>query len=186
MRAWLEIEMDNLIFNINKIREKVNNREIMAVVKANSYGFGAKETVRYLSEHGVKSFAVACLDEGLELREAGIKDEILVLGIVFPEEMDIADKNSIQITVGNWEQIEYIKKNNLKVGIHIKIDTGMGRLGFLPEEGERVVDYCLENGINIMGIYSHLSDADGFNRESDDYTETQIKNFKFLKNIKIR
>lgn len=110
MRAWLEIEMDNLIFNINKIREKVNNREIMAVVKANSYGFGAKETVRYLSEHGVESFAVACLDEGLELREAGIKDEILVLGIVFPEEMDIADKNSIQITVGNWEQIEYIKK----------------------------------------------------------------------------
>lgn len=184
MRAWLEIEMDNLIFNINKIREKVNNREIMAVVKANSYGFGAKETVKYLSEHGVESFAVACLDEGLELREAGIKDEILVLGIVFPEEMDIADKNSIQITVGNWEQIEYIKKNNLKVGIHIKIDTGMGRLGFLPEEGERVVDYCLENGINIMGIYSHLSDADGFNRESDDYTETQIKKFQIFEKYK--
>lgn len=178
MRAWLEIEMDNLLFNINKIREKVNQREIMAVVKANSYGFGATETVRYLSKHGVKFFAVACLDEGMELREAGIKDELLVLGIVFPEEIDIADRNNIQITVGNWEQIEYIKSKKLNIGIHIKIDTGMGRLGFLPEEGEKVVEYCLANNINVVGIYSHLSDADGFNKESDDYTESQIHKFQ--------
>lgn len=186
MRAWLEIEMDNLLFNINKIREKVNQREIMAVVKANSYGFGAKETVRYLSEHGVKAFAVACLDEAMDLREAGIKDEILILGVLFPEEIDIADKNSIQITVGNWEQINYIKENNLKVGVHIKIDTGMGRLGFLPEEGDRAVEYCLSNGINIMGIYSHLSDADGFNKESDNYTETQIEKFQIFEKYKDR
>lgn len=186
MRAWLEIEMDNLLFNINKIREKVENREIMAVVKANSYGFGAKETVRYLSEHGVKKFAVACLDEALELRELKLPVEILILGVIFLDEIDIADKNDIQITVGNWDQIEYIKKNNLKVGVHIKIDTGMGRLGFLPEEGERVVEYCLANNINIVGIYSHLSDADGFNRESDNYTETQIKKFQIFEKYKDR
>ena len=186
MRAWLEIEMDNLLFNINKIREKVENREIMAVVKANSYGFGAKETVRYLSEHGVKKFAVACLDEALELRELKLPVEILILGVIFLDEIDIADRNDIQITVGNWDQIEYIKKNNLKVGVHIKIDTGMGRLGFLPEEGERVVEYCLANNINIVGIYSHLSDADGFNRESDNYTETQIKKFQIFEKYKDR
>lgn len=186
MRAWLEIEMDNLLFNINRIREKVNHREIMAVVKANSYGFGAKETVRYLSEHGVKSFAVACLDEGLELRETSLPVDILILGVIFLDEIETAAKNNLQITVGNWEQIEYIKKNNINVGVHIKIDTGMGRLGFLPEEGERVVDYCLANGINVMGIYSHLSDADGFNEESDNYTETQIKKFQVFEKYKDR
>ena len=87
MRAWLEIEMDNLLFNINKIRERVYPKEIMAVVKANSYGFGAKEVVKYLSKNGVKIFAVACLEEALELREAGIKDEILILGVVLEDEI---------------------------------------------------------------------------------------------------
>lgn len=177
MRAWLEIEMDNLLFNINKIREKVHYKEIMAVVKANSYGFGAKETARYLSEHGIKKFAVACLEEAMELREAGIKDEILILGIVLDDEIIIADKNDIQITIGSWEQIKFIQDNNLNVGIHIKIDTGMGRLGFLVDEGEKVVDYCLDKKLNIMGIYSHLSDADGFNEEADNYTRAQIKKF---------
>lgn len=186
MRAWLEIEMDNLLFNIKKIREKVQGTEIMAVVKANSYGFGAKETVKYLSKNGIKIFAVACIDEALELREAGIKEDILILGSLLKDEISLAQENNIQITVGNWEQIKYIKENNLTVGIHIKIDTGMGRLGFLVEEGIEAVKYCLDNNLNVMGIYSHLSDADGFNEESDTYTEKQLEKFKNFEQFKDR
>lgn len=186
MRAWLEIEMDNLLFNINKIRERVYPKEIMAVVKANSYGFGAKEVVKYLSKNGVKIFAVACLEEALELREAGIKDEILILGVVLEDEILVATENDIQITVGNWEQIEFIKKHNLNVGIHIKIDTGMGRLGFLVDEGIEVVEYCSKNNLNIMGIYSHLSDADGFNGDADSYTRAQIEKFGVFKRYEDR
>lgn len=180
MRAWLEIEMDNLLFNIEKIRERVQGTEVMAVVKANSYGFGAKETVKYLAKHGIKIFAVACIDEALELREAGIKEDILILGSLLDDEILLAEKNNIQMTIGNWKQIEYIQKNKLNVGIHIKIDTGMGRLGFLPDEGEKVVEYCLENKLNVMGIYSHLSDADGFNESSDNYTEKQLEKFEIF------
>ncbi len=178
MRAWLEIEMDNLLYNIDKLREKVHGTEIMAVVKANSYGFGAIETARYLSKNGIHFFAVACLDEGLDLRDAGIKENILVLGNLLDEELSVADENNIQVTIGNWEQIKYIEEKKLNVGMHIKIDTGMGRLGFLVDEGLEVVDYCLNKNLNIKGIYSHLSDADGFNEEADKYTERQLDKFK--------
>lgn len=178
MRAWLEIDMDNLLFNIKKIKEKVHGTEIMAVVKANSYGFGAKETAKYLAKNGIKIFAVACLDEAIELREAGIKEEILILGLLLNDEILTAYENDIQITIGNWDQIRYVEENKIDIGMHIKIDTGMGRLGFLVDEGVKVVEYCLKNGLNIQGIYSHLSDADGFNEISDDYTEQQLKKFE--------
>lgn len=186
MRAWVEIEMDNLVFNINQIKKQVQGMDVMAVVKANSYGFGSIEVVREFEKNGVKLFAVACLDEALELREAGFKGEILVLGILLDDEIEQAAHNNIQITVGNWEQIKFIEDKKLNVGIHIKVDTGMGRLGFEPWEGEKVVNYCLTNGINIMGIYSHLSDADGFNDDADKYTFNQISKFSIFEKYKDR
>lgn len=186
MRAWLDIEMDNLLFNINKIKEEVQGTEIIAVVKADSYGFGAIETVRYLAKHGINVFAVACLDEALDLRKSGVDKEILILGSLLLEEIKEAAANNIQITIGNWDQIKYIERENLDIGMHIKIDTGMGRLGFLPKEGIEVVNYCLDKGLNLKGIFSHLSDADGFNEESDRYTREQIEKFKIFDMYKDR
>lgn len=186
MRAWLEIEIDNLLFNIDKLKKEVEGTQLMAVVKANAYGFGSKEIVRVLAQHGVKMFAVACLDEALELRQWGRTEEILILGSLLTEEIELAAQNDIQITIGNWEQIRFIEEKKIPVGIHIKIDTGMGRLGFTPDEGKKVIDYCLEHNLNVKGIYSHLSDADGFNKDADDYTLEQIKKFQIFQEYKDR
>lgn len=186
MRAWLEIEIDNLLYNIDKLKKEIEGTELMAVVKANAYGFGSKEIVKVLAKHGIKMFAVASLDEAIELREYGQNEDILILGSLLTEEIEQANQNNLQITVENWEQINFIEKNRLKLGVHIKIDTGMGRLGFTPIEGEKAIDYCLEKGINIEGIYSHLSDADGFNKEADDYTLEQIRKFQNFEKYKNR
>ena len=178
MRAWVDIEMDNLLFNLKKVKAKVPNAEIMGVVKADAYSLGSLEIAKELVNNGVTILAVASLDEAMELRNAGITQEILVLGILLDEEIKQAAQNDIQITVGNFKQIEYIEKNNIGIGIHIKIDTGMGRLGFTPEKGEEVVKYCLNKNLHIMGIYSHLSDADEFNDEADRHTREQISKFE--------
>lgn len=181
MRAWLDIEMDNLLFNLKKVEEKVPGAEVIAIVKADAYSFGSVEITRFLAENGIKIFAVASIDEAMELRNAGIsKEEILVLGILLHEEIKQAAQNNIQITVGNWEQLKFIKDNKMDLGIHIKIDTGMGRLGFSIEEGKKAVDWALKNGLNVIGIYSHLSDADGFNEAADRYTRNQISKFEFF------
>ena len=178
MRAWVDIEMDNLLFNLKKVGEKVPGAEIIAIVKADAYSLGSIEITKFLAENGINIFAVASIDEAMELRDAGISKEILVLGILLDEEIKQAAQNSIQITVGNWEQLKFIKENRIDVGIHVKIDTGMGRLGFAPEEGEKAIDWALENGVKVMGIYSHLSDADGFNEAADRYTLNQISKFE--------
>ena len=119
----IEISKKDLKNNIKIIKDivigeekddKGNKTQIIAVVKGNGYGLGLIEYTSFLIDNGVDFFAVATVEEAVKLREAGIKDEILVLGIVFPEEMDIADKNSIQITVGNSYRslIDIVLRNN--------------------------------------------------------------------------
>jgi alanine racemase len=151
------------------------------VVKADSYGFGAVKIAKELSEVGVKIFGVASLDEALELKKSGIEDEILILGSLFEDEILVADKENFQITVSSRKQLKFIEDNRLNVKFHIKIDTGMGRLGFTVEEGDRVIEECIGKNMNITGIYSHLSDADGMSQESIDYTEGQLKKFTIFK-----
>lgn len=179
MRAWIEIEMDNLLYNIKEIKKRVQNKEIIAVIKANSYGFGALETAKYLIKNSeINIFAVACLDEALELKYVIEDREILILGSLLKHEIDIANKNNIQITVTNFEQIKYIEEKGLDIKFHIKIDTGMGRLGFLPREAKEIIEYCFEKGLNLVGIFSHLSDADGVTKEAIEYTKKQINLFE--------
>lgn len=187
MRAWLEIDMDNLKYNLDKIKELVHGTNVLGVIKANSYGFGAIETAKELSKYGVEIFGVASLEEAMELREGGIEEEILILGSLFNDEIEIAAEKNFQITISSMRQIEFLESNKIDAEIHIKIDTGMGRLGFTPEKGKEAVDYCTEKGIKVVGIYSHLSDADGMSDEAYNYTREQINKFKIFeeyKNIK--
>ena len=181
MRTWLEIDIDNLKYNIGKIQKLVEDKKILGVVKADSYGFGAVKIAKELSEVGVKIFGVASLDEALELKKSGIEDEILILGSLFEDEILVADKENFQITVSSRKQLKFIEDNRLNVKFHIKIDTGMGRLGFTVKEGDRVIEECIGKNMNITGIYSHLSDADGMSQESIDYTEGQLKKFTIFK-----
>ncbi|WP_278538013.1 alanine racemase [Fusobacterium varium] len=184
MRAWLEIDMDNLKYNLNKIKELVHGTNVLGVIKANSYGFGAIEIAKELSKFGIEIFGVASLEEAMELREGGIEEEILILGSLFNDEIEIAAEKNFQITVSSMRQIEFLESNKIDAEMHIKIDTGMGRLGFTPSEGRKAVDYCINRGLKVVGIYSHLSDADGMNDEAYNYTKEQINKFKIFEEYK--
>ena len=154
MRAWLEIDMDNLKYNLDKIKELVHGTNVLGVIKANSYGFGAIETAKELSKHGVEIFGVASLEEAMELREGGIEEEILILGSLFNDEIEIAAEKHFQITISSMRQVEFLESNKIDAEIHIKIDTGMGRLGFTPEKGKEAVVALLKDDVekSIKGV----------------------------------
>ncbi|MGL4946175.1 MAG: alanine racemase [Cetobacterium sp.] len=184
MRTWAEIDLDNLEYNINKIKELSHNKDIMAIIKADAYGMGAITIAKELSLMGVKIFGVSSLEEGIELRNNGIVDEILILAGIFNEELKEAEEKDLQVTLTDFSQINYICENKLSLKVHIKIDTGMGRVGFTVEDGKKVIDICKDKNINIIGIYSHLSVSDESDNESKNYTKKQLEKFKYFESLK--
>ncbi|WP_300356674.1 alanine racemase [Fusobacterium sp.] len=178
MRAWVEVNTDNLIYNIKKIQNEMKDRKVIAVVKADSYGMGAVKLSQELLKCGIDFFAVATLDEAIELRENGIKEKILILGGIFDEELELAEKYDIHIALTSIRQLKFIHEHALKIKCHIKIETGMGRVGFNKNEIEEVKKYIKENNIkNIIGVYTHLSVSDEFGENNKFYTEKQIEKF---------
>lgn len=184
MRTWAEINLDNLAYNIERIKKRSKGCDIMAIIKADAYGMGAVTIAKELSELGITIFGVSSLEEGIELRENGIDSDILVLGGVFNDELKIAQKMRLQVAVTSLIQIKHIFENGLDIQIHIKVDTGMGRVGFNVNEAKEVLQYCENNRVNIVGIYSHLSVADVLDNESKYYTEEQLKKFKCFEKFK--
>lgn len=182
-RGWLEINLNKLKNNYNIAKEKTAGKEIMAVVKADAYGLGACKISETLSSLGVNIFGVACIEEALELRKNGLKKEILILGVINFTDYKLAFDNDIQLTISSFDELEYLRKNNFKnPKIHIKIDTGMGRIGFLNDE---IYYWIKENNkklnFEIRGIFSHFSCSDI--ESEDDYTMKQINKFKIYENI---
>lgn len=165
--CWLEIDLDNLCHNIHIIKENLNpESEIMAVIKANAYNHDAVTIANKLQEIGVHRFSVSILSEGIELRNAGIKDPILLLNYVRNTEIKEAILNDLEMTVYDMEQARLINKIsgelNTKAKIHIKIDTGMSRIGFLPGTVafRKIVDIINMKNIECEGIYSHFATSD--------------------------
>ena len=166
MRTWVEIDKENLKYNVLKLKEIANNREVLGVVKANAYGLGSIEIAKILKEVGVKFFGVANLEEAIELQEAGIKDKILILGASFEDELMEATKRGVHVAISSMEQLHFLVTNKLNPNIHLKFDTGMTRLGFEVDEAEKVIEFCKKNNLNLVGIFSHLSDSDGNTMET--------------------
>lgn len=184
MRTWLEVNTKNLKYNIGKIYEKIGNRKIIGIVKANSYGLGSVEITKELIKCGVDFFAVATLSEGIELRKAGIDKKILILGGIFDEELKEAAEYDLHVALSSFEQLLYIHKNNIQVKCHLALETGMGRIGFNFEEVEKVKKYVNENKLtNIIGVYTHLSVADEESENNRIYTEKQIEKFNNFNGI---
>jgi len=183
MRTWIDVNLDNLTHNVDEIQTHVKNKKIMAIIKANAYGHGAFAIAKHLSNLGIEHFGVATSEEAFLLREEGIKDVVLILSVAPLEEWQEIAKKNIQITISSPEEVKYLydnreifKKNPLK--IHIKVDTGMGRIGFKPIDALRAVRIIKRLKVaEIMGIYTHLSDADGAEYESENYTKNQITLF---------
>lgn len=176
-RSWLEVDFKKLEKNYELVKKLAPDKEVLGVIKANGYGCGAAEVAKELKRLGVKIFGVACLQEGIELRAAGIEEEILVFGATCREEFEEAFDNKLQISVTRYEDIEYIEKNNFyRPKVHIKVDTGMGRIGFRNFKREDLLNIIKNSKkMEIMGIYSHFSCSDVYTE--DQYTEKQIEKF---------
>lgn len=168
---WVEIDLDALTHNMRKIREKVgNDRRIAAVVKANAYGHGISGVAETLAENGADQFAVAVLNEALELRKLMPEKDILVLGNIpyGSEEISIAAK--LQHTVTSYKKAELLSEAAKKTGetarVHIKIDTGMTRLGFQMNEESisEILKISKLSNIEIEGIFTHFARADEFDK----------------------
>ena len=176
------IQHKNLKHNIELIRQAVGARKIMAVVKANGYGHGDLEVAKTALKSGCDTLGVAFLAEGIRLRDNGIKAPILVFGAQLPEYFNHAVKYDLAMTVTSAPQVTYLAENPMPqlLKIHVKIDTGMNRVGFQSDD---FLPYFqkLQNmkNIQIEGVYSHFATSD-----EADFTYAQIQFERFQNAIK--
>lgn len=182
MRAWLEVNLENIHGNILTL-EKLNDKKVIPVLKANAYGMGAKMVASYLYRKGVNFFATANIYEALEIKSVISDAKILVLGPLCLEEYEIASKNGLTISVTSIEALEYVQRNNLKNPLHLKLDTGMTRVGFDREDFIKACTFIKEHSMHVEGLFTHFSDADGENQEARDFTNKQIEKYKECLNI---
>ena len=175
----LIIEKNKIIDNLNKLRS-ITNTPIIATLKNNGYGLGLDEFPKLLEENGIEFFAVATIDEAVKLRENGITSKIMLLHSTAIEEDLLTLLNyDILPTIGSFEALNTLdkisKENNVPLYAQLKIDTGFGRFGFLPQDILKLIDELKARpNIGIVGTFSHFSSA--FN-EKTDYTEKQFNIF---------
>ena len=173
--VWAEINLDNLTHNIKEIRKNISENSILtAVVKANGYGHGSIKLAKLFLENGADRLAVATLSEAIELRRAHIDSEILILGYTQLSEYSKVIENNLTQTIYTLEQGEELNKLSKDKGItskvHIKIDSGMSRLGFQCVENsvkDIKIIYNLSN-LQVEGIYSHFARADEIDMTTTD------------------
>ncbi len=182
--VWAEIDLDNLAHNIREVKRIVSSDTlIMAAVKADAYGHGALWCARTFLENGSDRLATATLGEALELRRNGVTARILCLGYIPSYLFTKALENDIGITIYRWDKALELSKTAVKEGkeaiIHIKVDTGMGRLGLQVSESthEEIIKICNLPGIFVEGIFTHFAVADEPNQ---NYTRQQYSLFNNL------
>ena len=179
--TWAEIDLDAIIHNIMEFRRILApDVKIMAVLKADAYGHGAIEVAAAAEKGGVDFFAVAFWEEGVELRLAGIKKPILLMGTTPPQQVPKVLDYDLTQTIFSLETAAAISKEavsrQMEVPVHVKVDTGMGRVGVSPEEALSFVQEISRlPGICVEGIMTHFASADD---EDLSYTYGQIESFQ--------
>ncbi|WP_127015309.1 alanine racemase [Anoxybacter fermentans] len=187
--VWAEINLDNYTHNIKVIKKRYPETKIMAVVKADGYGHGAIQVAKAALLGGAERLAVAIVDEGIELREAGFKVPIQILGGTAEYQLEqVVDYDLIQ-TVFDLETARSLsriaQKKGKEVKVHLKIDTGMGRIGVQPEEaGEMAAAILALPNLKLEGLMTHFATAD---EKDKSYTLEQLERYlKALKDIESR
>ncbi len=180
--TWVEVDLSSFASNVRELRRFLpGDVKMMAVVKADGYGHGAYELSRVAVQEGVSMLGVASLEEGLLLRRKGIDTPILILGYTNPRQSRILLENELTPTIFHWETALALSQKACALGktadVHVKLDTGMGRLG-LNNPGD--VLHYLENvsrlpGIFLRGAYTHFATAD---EEDDSFALRQLRQFR--------
>lgn len=182
-RAYLEIDLNNLEHNVKVLKRAMPQKcEQMAVVKAEAYGHGLYEIATHLNKIGVKAFAVATIDEGIKLRQYGVLGEILILGYTAPARAKELRKYDLTQTLIDYKYALLLDKQGYDVMTHIKVDTGMHRLGFDAKDIEKISAVFSMKHIKVSGIYTHLCAADSVDEKDIFFTNVQIESFYNLLN----
>lgn len=186
-RTWAEIDLDAMKHNLDIAKNQ--GMKVMCVIKGNAYGHGSIGCAKFLEKNGADMFAVACLSEALELREAGVTLDTLVLGYTPPDYARVLAENNIVQTIVDMEAAREMSdaciKEGVTVNVHVKIDTGMSRLGLFAQGEEAALSASKEviamydlPGINIVGMYTHFATADMPGK--DEFQTWQMNNFKIV------
>ena len=180
--TWVEVNLNAIVENVLQLKHILpQDVDIMAVVKANGYGHGAVDVANTALEAGATSLGVALLDEALLLRKKGIHVPIIVLGYVSPKFAYLAAENNITLTVFQKDWVEkaseVFRDKNINLSCHIKIDTGMGRLGIRTMEEGKALSRSLRvcKNFHVEGIFTHFATADEVNNYYYEKQQTQFK-----------
>lgn len=190
MRTWAEINFHALRHNVQIACN--TGRKVMCVIKADGYGHGSVELGKYLEQNGADAFAVACLDEALALRNAGIRLPILILGYTPAVYARLLAENKITATIVDMESArqmnEVAAQQNVSLTVHIKLDTGMSRLGFPAQTSAQIaktassIEACSKlTHLKIEGMFTHFAVADA--PTEDAYTHWQLANYNAVKRV---
>lgn len=176
--VWAEIDLAAIAHNVRAIR-KITSAEMMAVVKADGYGHGALQVARVALANGAQRLAVAILNEALELRQQAVTVPILVLGYTPEEQAEVVVANEVTQTVFSWPLAEALSKVAVKLDkkakIHVKVDTGMGRVGVQPEEAVKFIRQLMTlPNLEVEGMFTHFAVAD---EQDKSYTKEQFAKF---------
>lgn len=178
--TWVEVDLDAIASNLRAVRGRVGpERKVLAVVKADAYGHGAIPVARRLEKEGVFSFGVAMVEEGLELRRAGIRAGIVILGVFSPGQIPAIVEGDLTPTVYSISTLTAIldteRRLSRRIPFHLKVDTGMRRLGFMPQELRSALDRIA--ALPQPGLEGVLTTLAGSDQEDNPGTSQQIRQF---------
>jgi alanine racemase len=178
-RVWVEVDLQALANNLRAIGDRIRPAQLMLVVKKDAYGHGLIPVARAAEETGVGYLGVASVGEGVALRAAGVTAPIVTLGLALAEEIESAIAHGIDLTVASLDDARAIAEVARRLGrlarVHLKVDTGMGRLGLFPEQLLDQVDaMAVLPNLEWVGLYSHLADSAG----NPQLTREQVDRFQ--------
>ena len=177
LRTWAEVDLDALEYNFRAARNRLpKHMKLLVTVKANGYGHGAVEVAKLL-EDKADYFALAAMDEAVQLRQAGIRTPLLVLGPVLPADYERAARYGVTLTVSSLEEARAICAAGKKITVHFAVDTGMSRIGFActEEAAKEIAEAAALPGIIPEGLFSHYALADS---KDKSYVNFQTSNFR--------
>ncbi len=185
-RTWAEIDVDALVHNFGLIKKKANGAKLFCVVKADAYGHGAQPIIETLKNCGADAFAVSNIEEALVVRGIAENAQILVLGYTPPEMADCLAENNITQAVYSYAFGERLslcaQQAGVKVKTHIKVDTGMGRIGYDLRDNTlngmaEILDTFRLKGLSIEGVFTHFATSDRDNDSDGSFVQAQYNRF---------
>lgn len=177
------VDLAALRHNVRVLQDRADGTDLMAVVKADAYGHGALPVTRVLHDEGVRHFAVARPAEGMRLRKAGLSDRILVLGAPIRDQLSVYTTHDLDATISSPETASAAYRHGRPsnpIRVHVKVETGMGRIGLAPEEAPEVISRLSDAaGVTLAGVWTHFATAD---RPESPFAQTQLDRFEAVMN----